>query len=225
MPASATRPRSSSATATSLSGISSTLVPGGSITGRVVDRAGAGIPGCQVRAHTPDGALVTRWSETDGGGLFDVGGLTTGSYRLLVSGGTCGIGHADLHYDAGAPSRLTQNASLADPLAVVLGAPTAVPGDLVITQLRNLAPPSIAGTAQRRRAAERRSRNLVARRCQLLLRLVCGRGTAARRDRSVLHASHGPGRQPDPRPGDRLEDRLCERRQGFRPTAPVASGP
>ncbi len=64
------------------SGISSILVPGGSITGRVVDPAGAGVPGCQVRAHTPDGALVTRWSETDGGGLFDVGGLTTGSYRL-----------------------------------------------------------------------------------------------------------------------------------------------
>ena len=35
------------------SGISSTLVPGGSITGRVVDPAGAGIPGCQVRAYTP----------------------------------------------------------------------------------------------------------------------------------------------------------------------------
>ena len=131
-----------------VSGISSTLVSGGSITGRVVDRVGAGVPGCQVRAHTPNGALVTRWSETDGGGWFDVGGLTTGSYNLLVGGGTCGIGAADLHYDTGAPSRLTQNASLADPLAAVLGAPTAVAGELVITQLRNLSPPSIAGTAR-----------------------------------------------------------------------------
>ncbi len=131
-----------------LSGISSTLVNGGSITGRVVDPDGAGIPGCQVRAHTPDGALVTRWSETAGDGSFDVGGLTTGSYRLLVSGGTCGIGPADLHYDTGAVSRLTEDASLADPLAVVLGAPTAVPGDLVVTQLRNLAPPSITGEAR-----------------------------------------------------------------------------
>jgi hypothetical protein len=130
------------------SGISSTLVSGGSITGRVVDRAGAGISGCRVRAHTPDGALVTRWSETGGGGAFDVGGLTTGSYRLLVSGGTCGIGRADLHFDAGAPSRLTEDASLADPLAVVVGTPTAVPGDLVIAQLRNLAPPSISGEAR-----------------------------------------------------------------------------
>lgn len=131
-----------------VTGISSTLVSGGSITGRVVDRAGAGLPGCQVRGHTPDGALVTRWSETDGGGWFDVGGLTTGSYHLLVSGGRCGIGRADLHFDAGAPSRLTEEASLADPLAVVLGAPTAVSGDLVITQLRNLVPPSIAGEAR-----------------------------------------------------------------------------
>ena len=31
---------------------------------------------------------------------------------------------------------------------MVLGAPTAVSGDLVITQLRNLAPPSIAGEAR-----------------------------------------------------------------------------
>jgi Carboxypeptidase regulatory-like domain len=130
------------------SGVSSTLVSGGSITGRVVDRTGAGIPGCEVRGHTPDGALVTRWSETDAGGWFDVGGLTTGSYRLVVSGDTCGIGRADLHYDADAPSRLTEDASFADPLGVVLGAPTAVDGDLVITQLRNLAPPSIAGTAR-----------------------------------------------------------------------------
>ena len=130
-----------------VTGVSSALVSGGSITGRVVDRAGAGVPGCQVRGYTLDGGLVTRWSETDGSGSFDVGGLTTGSYRLLVSGGTCGIGSADLHYDAGAPSRLTRNASLADPLAVVLGHATAVSGDLVITQLRNLTPPSIAGTA------------------------------------------------------------------------------
>jgi hypothetical protein len=129
-------------------GISSTLVAGGSITGRIVDRDGAGVPGCQVRAHTPTGALVTRWSETDGDGWFDVGGLTTGSYHLLVSGGMCGIGRADLHFDAGAPSRLTADASLADPLAVALGAPTALPGDLVITQLRNLTPPSIAGEAR-----------------------------------------------------------------------------
>ena len=84
-----------------------------------------------MRAYTPDGALVTRWDETDAGGLFDVGGLTTGSYRLLVSATTCGIGGNDLYYDAGDPSRLTRDASLADPLAVVVGSPTAVSGDLV----------------------------------------------------------------------------------------------
>ncbi len=129
------------------SGIRSTLVSGGSITGRIVDRDGAGIEGCQVRAYTPSGTLVTRWSETDGDGSFDVGGLSTGSYRLLVSAGTCGIG-ADLHYDAGAPSRLTEDAALADPLAVALGTPTAVPGDLVVEELRNLVRPTIAGEAQ-----------------------------------------------------------------------------
>jgi hypothetical protein len=131
-----------------VTGISSTLGSGGSITGRVVDRAGEGISGCRMRAYTTNGALVTRWSETDGAGRFDVGGLSTGSYRLLVSAGTCGIGRADLHFDAGAPSRLTVDASLADPLAVVIGAPTAASGDLVVTQLRNLAPPSIAGEAR-----------------------------------------------------------------------------
>jgi hypothetical protein len=130
------------------SGISSTLVVGGSITGRVVDRDGAGIAGCRLRGYTPDGALVTRWGETDGGGSFDVGGLTTGSYRVLIDAGTCGIGRADLFFDAGAPSRLTQEASLADPLAVAVGAPTAAPGDLVIEELRSIETPSITGTAR-----------------------------------------------------------------------------
>jgi hypothetical protein len=129
-------------------GISTTLVNGGSITGRVVDPAGAGIAGCQVRGHTPDDRLVERWSETGGDGWFDVGGLTTGSYHLLIKGGTCGIGASDLHFDAAATSRLTKNAELADPLAVVLAAPTAVPGDLVITQVRNLVLPSIIGEAR-----------------------------------------------------------------------------
>ena len=104
---------------------------GASITGRVVDHDGEGIAGCRVRAYTPDGALVPRWDETDAGGLFDVGGLTTGSYRLVISAGTCEIGGNDLYYKAGDPSRLTADASLADPLAVVVGSPTAVSGDLV----------------------------------------------------------------------------------------------
>ncbi len=148
MPGSPTRPRSSSERGSFVTGISSTLVTGGSITGRVVRRAGAGIAGCQVRAYTPNGMLVTRWSETAGDGSFDIGGLTSGSYRVLVSGGTCGITSTDLHYDAGSPSRLTEDASLADPLAVTLGAATAVPGNLVITQIRNLERPSIAGEAR-----------------------------------------------------------------------------
>jgi hypothetical protein len=88
---------------------------------------------------------VTRWSETDAAGSFDVGGLTTGSYRVLVSGGSCGIGPGDLHYDADAPSQLTDDALLADPLAVVVGSPTAIAGDLMVTQLRNVVAPSIAG--------------------------------------------------------------------------------
>ncbi len=130
------------------SGISSTLVPGGSITGRVVDRGGAGIAGCQLLAHTPDGTLVTRWSETDAAGRFDVGGLTTGAYRLLVRGGSCGIGRTHLHYDPGTPSQLTKDDSLADPLAAVVGSPTAVSGDLVITELRNPEPPSLPSAAR-----------------------------------------------------------------------------
>ncbi len=205
--------------------ISSTLVSGGSITGRVVDGAGAGIPGCQVRGYTPNGALVTRWSETDGSGSFDVGGLTTGAYRLLVSGGTCGIARADLHYDAGAPSRLTEDASLADPLAVALGAPTAVSGDLVITQIRNMAPPSIAGEA---RAGEL---------------LSADPGTWSPPDvvfsyRWYADGVHVPGATgPSYTPttgqvGSRIRVRVIASKAGYPdaartsvPTAPVASGP
>ena len=87
-----------------VTGISTTLVDGASITGRVVDHDGEGIAGCRVRAYTPDGALVPRWDETDAGGLFDVGGLTTGSYRLVISAGTCEIGGNDPYYKAGDPS-------------------------------------------------------------------------------------------------------------------------
>jgi len=130
------------------SGNSSTLYPGGSITGRVVGRDGMGISDCRVRGYTPNGSLVTRWSDTDEDGRFDIGGLTRGSYYLAINSGSCGISNADLFFDAGAPSRLTENASLADPLAVALGVPTAVAGDLEITQLRNLVPPSISGTAR-----------------------------------------------------------------------------
>lgn len=129
-----------------ISGISSPLVTGGSITGRVVDRDGLSVPGCEVRADTPDGALVTREGETNAGGGFDVGGLSTGAYRLRISGGSCGIGRDDLYFDAGSPSQLTADPALADPVHAVLGQATAVSGDLVITQLRNLEAPSIGGT-------------------------------------------------------------------------------
>ena len=120
-----------------LEGISSGLVAGGSITGRVVDPGGAGIAGCELRAYTADGSLVTRWSRSGADGSFDVGGLSTGSYRLLISARTCGLGRSDLHLDLGPPQRLTMDASRADPLGVVIGSPTAVPGSLVITQPRD----------------------------------------------------------------------------------------
>ena len=47
------------------SGNSSTLNLGGSITGRVVDRDGTGVPGCQMRAYTP-GWLPRHALERDG---------------------------------------------------------------------------------------------------------------------------------------------------------------
>ena len=115
------------------SNISTRLAPGGSITGRVVDTEGAGVADCRIRAHVPGDALVTRWSETDEGGRFDVGGLTTGSYRLLIVGGTCGSGATDLHYRAGGRSRLTADASRAGELDVDLGEPSALAKPLVLT--------------------------------------------------------------------------------------------
>ena len=118
-------------------GISSGLVAGGSITGRLVDPGGVGIADCELRAYTADGSLVTRSSRSGADGSFDVGGLSTGSYRLLVSARTCGLGRASLHLDTGPPPRLVGDPARADPLPVVVGSPTAVAGDLVITQPRN----------------------------------------------------------------------------------------
>jgi hypothetical protein len=206
-------------------GISSTLVAGGSITGRVVDPDGVGIPGCRMRGHTPDGSLVTRWSETNSDGSFDVGGLTTGSYRLLVTGSTCGIGSADLHFDADAPSRLTRNATLADPLAVVLGAPTVVPRDLVITQPRNLEPPAIAGPP---RAGEPLSADPGA--WSPADVTFSYRWSA---DGALLPGATGPSYTPTiDQVGTRIRVRVIASKPGYTdaartsaPTAPVASGP
>ena len=98
-------------------GISSGLVAGGSITGRLVDPGGVGIADCELRAYTADGSLVTRSSRSGADGSFDVGGLSTGSYRLLVSARTCGLGRASLHLDTGPPPRLVGDPAARRPAA------------------------------------------------------------------------------------------------------------
>ena len=116
-----------------MTGISSTspLVEGGSLTGRVAELGGAGIAGCRMRAQTQDGSLVTRWADSDAEGDFDVGGLSTGSYLLVVEQHTC-AGSQDRYYDADSPSQLTRNPARADSVAITLGAATPLPADLVV---------------------------------------------------------------------------------------------
>ena len=115
-----------------MTGISSNLLEGGSLTGRVAEPGGAGIAGCRMRARTRDGSLVTRWADTDAQGDFDVGGLSTGSYVLVVQPHTCAGSQDRYYYDADSPSQLTRHPARADSLAITRGTATPLPADLVV---------------------------------------------------------------------------------------------
>jgi hypothetical protein len=66
------------------------LVEGGSISGRISDEAGVGIPGVEVRLYD------TEWEfrgsgKTDDHGVYRVGGLAAGAYLLKTSSGAATI--------------------------------------------------------------------------------------------------------------------------------------
>lgn len=64
--------------------IDATLRVGGTISGAVVDAEGDPLAGCTVLAVNSINHFVTRTATTDADGSFEVGGLTTGAYGLIV---------------------------------------------------------------------------------------------------------------------------------------------
>ncbi|KAA1429283.1 carboxypeptidase regulatory-like domain-containing protein [Nocardioides antri] len=113
-----------------VSGISATLDPGGTITGRLLDGSGDPVVGCQLRARAPDNALAVRRTVTDAEGYFAVGGLSTASYLVLVTR-ACSGAATGLYYDADSPTRTNPQVRDADPVAVVRGQTAPLAGDLV----------------------------------------------------------------------------------------------
>lgn len=117
-------------------GINGALVPGGHLTGRVVDNSGGPLSGCTVQAWTPDDHLVTRVGRTSATGAFDITGLATGDYRVRVlAGGSC---DARTQHWTGLPGRLGDSAE-AVAVAVQQGTGTAMPADLVYSGLGRIA--------------------------------------------------------------------------------------
>lgn len=64
--------------------VNATLRAGGTISGKVVDGNGVPLAGCQVLAVNSINHFVTRTATTGADGSFEVGGLTTGAYGLIV---------------------------------------------------------------------------------------------------------------------------------------------
>ena len=107
---------------------------------------------------------------------------------------------------------------------MAVGTPTAVSGDLVVTELRNLTPPSI-GDGPRGRAAYRRPRDLVAGRRHGVLKWIA--------DGAVVAGATGPSYTPTAgQVGSRIRVRVVAAKPGYADaartsaaTAPVAGGP
>lgn len=100
------------------------LNPGATVAGRLEDAQGAGAGGCRVRADGPDGSLATRWTDTATDGSFNLGGLSTASYRLTIIGGTCPAYPDDVFLDRDEAKWLTTNPTGADTVPTILGQAT-----------------------------------------------------------------------------------------------------
>ncbi len=69
-------------------GADATLHDGLVLSGTISSPNDVPLAGCEVKAYTADGSLVSRWSSySDDAGHYDLGGLTNGSYRLRISQG------------------------------------------------------------------------------------------------------------------------------------------
>ena len=128
--------------------IGATLVDGGVLTGVVRDGQGSPLEGCRVSAYTPDGSLVLRESRLSGAdGTFRVRGLTTGNYRLRVSGGECGF--TARYYDG--VGQTSTNAANAVAVGTTRGTSAAVPQPLVVPTsgtVTNTGLPTVTGTPE-----------------------------------------------------------------------------
>lgn len=105
------------------SGISATLVPGGTISGYTRRADGTPVAHCAVVALTDDGTLSTRVGESGATGLFKIPGLTTGSYKVAVVWGSCATGSSDVDrwFNVGSPGRVSTSNAAADPVPVTQG--------------------------------------------------------------------------------------------------------
>ena len=127
--------------------ISAALDPGGVVTGRLVDRTGAGVVDCLVHARVADGSLAIRTARTDASGSFAIGGLSTAPYLVVVAQHCSGAPTA-MRYDADSPTRTSARSFEADPVAVTRGLASALPSDLVtgVPRISSTARPTITGT-------------------------------------------------------------------------------
>ena len=133
--------------ATAATGVNGTLDAGGSITGHVVDGTGDGVAGCRLEAYTDDASLVTRRAESAVDGAFDIGGLSTGAYKLRILGSSCALAAEHVYYDTQSRSALVAEPARADEIAVTLGTATALPrvlGEVVPIEL-NHSPARVRG--------------------------------------------------------------------------------
>lgn len=108
--------------------VNATLQVGGSITGRVVQSDGSGAAYCWMDAYDPSGVRITRSAITDEDGAFDIGGLSTGGYRVKLEADSCLDDGEDRYVDLDRSTYLNRDESDGDAVSVTLGAPTALPG-------------------------------------------------------------------------------------------------
>jgi len=118
--------------------VNATLAAGGHITGRLVNASGQPLSGFQMHAYTDDRTLVTRAAVTDADGVFDIAGLTTGSYKVVANLG--GRGALKPGYFTG-PAELAESSVAATPVAVTVGSVRALSGNVVL----GATPPPVVG--------------------------------------------------------------------------------
>lgn len=114
-----------------VTGISPTLDPGGSVVGRLLDRAGDPVAGCVVKARGRDGSLAIRRAVSDARGRFTIGGLSTARYLVMVNR-SCNGSPTRSFYDADSPTGTTIRLWKADSVAVTRGRTTRLGAELYV---------------------------------------------------------------------------------------------